>query len=75
MKWKKNRVYIEDLPKLVNQFKMSIKNGDPILERIRCVYVKEDSDLINCLTPFDFIDELNKDLKIQSFSTYQVLEI
>ena len=74
MKWHKYNIEISQLPKLIKQMEIAVKNGDPTLEHLYCVYTIEESNLIYCLTPFDFIDKNIEELKIKTFSTYQVLE-
>lgn len=69
MKWNKNRIELNKLPLLINSFQDSIKRGDPMLENIRCVFLM-DNGLIGCLTPFDFIDAYNNNLKIQLLLNY-----
>ena len=73
MKWHKSEIKLEQLPNLINQIKKSIQDGDKVLETIHCVYIGEDN-ILYFLTPFDFIDNINEDLKIKAFYMYQVLE-
>ena len=73
MKWHKTNIQLENLPKLIKQIEEGIKVGNTALEIMRCVYTTEDN-LVHCLTPFDFIDSFNEDLKIKTFYLYQVLE-
>ena len=73
MKWHKTIINLDKIPDLIIQIKQAIKNADPILETLRCVYITDDQ-LIHYLTPFDFIDIFNENLQIKVFYTYQVLD-
>jgi len=73
MKWHKSVIDLDKIPNLIIQIKQAIKNADPVLETLRCVYITDDQ-LIHYLTPFDFINTINDDLHIKAFYNYQVLE-
>ena len=74
MNWHKTEVKIENLPMLINQIKKSIQEGESILEKLRCVYEEDGDDILHLLTPFDFVDTFDENLKIKTFCMYQVLE-
>lgn len=75
MQWKKQkRIFIEELPTFVETLEKLIKAGNSTLETLRFVYQLEDSNIIYCLTPFNFYDSLYNKPKIQLFYVYQVLE-
>jgi len=73
MKWSKKQIDVNELPNIINQLLMAIKNGDDKIERMRCVYKAEDSSVLTMLMPYDFID-LNPKPKIKEFYIYQVLD-
>jgi len=75
MNWHKSEIKLENLPILIDQIKKSIQEGESVLETIRCVYKEDGDNILHLLTPFDFIDAFNEDLKIKTFCMYQVLEI
>ena len=74
MKWYKSEIKIENLPKFINQLKKSIQEGESVLEKLRCMYQEDGDNMLHLLTPFDFIDTFNENLKIKTFCVYQVLE-
>ena len=75
MKWKKQKqIFIEELPAFIETLGKLIQKGNSTLETMRFVYLLEDSDIPQCLTPFDFYDSLNDKPKIKLFYIYQVLE-
>lgn len=75
MKWKKQtRIFTEELPTFIETLNKLIKAGAPQLEQIRFVYLLEDSNIPQCLTPLDFYNSLVNEPKIKLFYIYQVLE-
>ena len=73
MKWNKKRIYIQDLPKLIEQTQMAIKAGNPMIEKMRFVFIQEGTDIPFMYMPFDFID-LDPKPTINEFYLYQALE-
>ena len=58
---------------VISQLDKDIRNGNPSLDSIRCIYTEENSNIIHLLSPFDFVD-LNPRPNIKSFTIGQVLE-
>ena len=56
MQWDIRKIELDKVPILMAQLEKNVKNGDPELENIRCVYKKVGDEVIYTLTPFDFID-------------------
>ena len=63
----------EKIPLVISQLDKDVKNGNPALDNMRCIYTEEDSNIIHLLSVFDFID-LNPRPKIKSLMISQVLE-
>lgn len=73
MKWKRKRIYIEDLPTLVTQLQKLVKEGAPVIENMRCVFTQNETDMCFMLMPYDFID-LNPKPEINIFYLYQAFK-
>ena len=58
---------------VISQLDKDVRNGNPALDNMRCIYIEEDSNIIHLLSVFDFID-LNPRPKIKSLMISQVLE-
>jgi hypothetical protein len=73
MTWKKQLIPLNEVETLSKKLLLSIKNGDKRIEKIRCVYKAEDSNVFVMLMPYDFLD-LNPKPNIKEFYLYQVLD-
>lgn len=62
-----------DIEAMIKRLEENVKNGNPTLENIRCVFTTDEDGIIHLLTPFDFID-LNPRPNIKSFSLYQAFK-
>lgn len=74
MKWQKTLITKEALQPMVENMTKSIKAGDPLIEKMRCVYTLEDDPIVRCLMPYDFIDKFVLGLKIKNLYLYQASE-
>ena len=57
----------------LKNLEMNVKNGNPELENIRCVFTTDEDNIVHMLTPFDFVD-LDPRPNIKSFSIYQAFK-
>ena len=71
MQWQHTFIPLDQLPATFNKLLIAIKNGDNKVDKIRCVYYPEDSNIPIMLTPYDFVD-LNPKPKVQKFYLYQL---
>jgi len=69
--WKRTMVPIEDLPMTVKRIEQAVKNGEKSLEKIRCVYILNDTPVVQSRMPWDFLDEAQKQLNIKEFYLYR----
>ena len=72
--WKKINVPTDKIPALIAAARNDVKMGFEVLEKMRYVFLLENSNIIHCLTPYDFLDNLTNDMKFKVLSVYQVLE-
>ncbi len=63
----------ENIPIIIKKLEIDAKNGNPALDNIRCIYTKDDTNIIYLFTAFDFID-LNPRPEIRTLTIGQVLE-
>lgn len=73
MKWKKTNIPVDQLNIFIEQLNAQIKEGADCIERMRCVYKIKDVDAIQCLMPYDFIDDLESKPDIIKFQLYQLI--
>lgn len=73
MNWQKKRIYIQDLPQLINQTQEAIKAGNPIIEKMRFVFTQVGTNMKFMYMPYDFID-LVQVPSIEEFYLYQALD-
>jgi len=65
---------ITELNDIIIGLKSMIKSGSETLERLRCVFIIKDNPIVQCLTPYDFIDNLDNKPDITKISLYQMVE-
>ena len=73
MKWCKTDIPLVNVEQLVKTIEASVKNGDPKLELLRCVYKLKDEAIIHMLMPYDFLDAKVDLSQIIQFKLYQAL--
>lgn len=71
MTWKK---IAQSFDEIVNILSKGIMNGDLIVERMRCVYKIDDSNIIYNLTACDFVDLDPKKESIKKITLYQLID-
>ena len=72
--WKKTEIPINQLNTFIERLKTQINNGADYIERMRCVYWIKDLDIIQCVMPYDFIDDLKTKPDIVKFQLYQLID-
>lgn len=71
MIWKKITQSFDEITNILATYAL---NSDDRLEKIMCVYTKDDSNLIYILNAFDFIDcDPSKD-SIKTITLYQLID-
>lgn len=74
MEWKKTNIPIDHLNIFIGRLNAQIKDGADCIERMRCVYKIKDIDTIQCLMPYDFLDDLENKPDIVKFQLYQLID-
>ena len=54
--WKIRHIPSKDIPSMIEQFNIQVKEGNPVLELMRCIYKIDNSNIIYLSTLFDFLD-------------------
>ena len=62
MTWNQRSIDLEDIPAIIQQGMQLAKDGNPIVEQIRCVYVLEDSEIIYMIPLLDFLDNVPENI-------------
>lgn len=70
MGWRKMSINPVAIGTTIDNIKKSIKAGDPIIEKMRCVYILEDNPIVQCFMPYDFIDNVNTGINIKTLYLY-----
>lgn len=70
MGWRKMSINPAAIGATIDNIKKSIKAGEPMIEKMRCVYILEDNPIVQCLMPYDFIDDVNTGIKIKTLYLY-----
>ena len=73
MKWRKTEIQIDKLPMFIERLTTHVKSGSDTIERMRCVYWIKNLDTIQCLMPYDFLDDLENKPDIVKFQLYQLI--
>lgn len=73
MNWKLIKIPEDKIQFFIDKLDIDIKNGNPQIDNLRCIYTVDESNITYLLTPFDFVD-LNPRPKIKSLTIGQVLE-
>lgn len=77
MEWNKQLIEIKNLPQLRIQLQAKIKNADPNIERIKCVFGYQETTIVYVYTVFDFLDNYEDIINrapIEKFYIYQLIE-
>lgn len=64
----------QSFDKIIDTLATGMMNGDPTVEKMRCVYKVDDSNIIYNLTAFDFIDLAPKKDAIKEIALYQLID-
>ena len=56
MNWDIKKIELIQVPLLLQQLSISINNGDPNIDDIRCIYKQKDDEVIYTCSPFELID-------------------
>ena len=64
----------QSFDEIIDTLATRMTNGDPIVEKMRCVYKIDDSNIIYNLTAFDFIDLDPKKDSIKEITLYQLID-
>lgn len=73
MSWKYTNIPLDQLPNIIKQIDIDVRNGNPVLDDIRCIYTLDDDNIIYISTVFDFVD-LNPKPEFQTFSIGQMIK-
>lgn len=68
------KMITQSFDEIVNILSKAIMNGDLTVERMRCVYKIDDSNIIYILTACDFIDLDPKKESIKKIALYQLID-
>lgn len=68
------RMITQSFDEIVDTLSKGIMNGDLAIERMRCVYKIDDSNIIYNLTAYDFIDLDPKKESIKKITLYQLID-
>lgn len=68
------KMITQSFDEIVNILSKAIMNGDLTVERMRCVYKTDDSNIIYILTACDFIDLDPKKESIKKIALYQLID-
>ena len=71
MNWTSTPINLPNVPDIVPRAKAMIQAGNPIVEKLFCVYTLENDDLLYVIPMLDFIDNFPEG-KFESFKIYQV---
>ena len=77
MKWTKQPIKVEDIPKVKRLLENKVRQATPDLENIRCMFKYKDTILFNIYTAFDFINKyetLITQSEIIEFYLYQLVD-
>lgn len=73
MSWKYTNIPLDQLPNIIKQIDIDVRNGNPALDDMRCIYTFNDDNIIYISTIFDFAD-LNPKPQFQTFSIGQMIK-
>lgn len=73
MNWNKKTIEEKDIPAIASQGMAMAKAGNPLVEKIRCVYTLENDPLIYVIPLLDYIDNVPNE-KIISFQICQMAD-
>lgn len=73
MKWNKKTIEEKDIPAIASQGMAMAKAGNPLVEKIRCIYQLENDPLIYVIPLLDYIDNVPNE-KIISFQICQMAD-
>lgn len=73
MKWNKKTIEEKDIPVIASQGMAMAKAGNPLVEKIRCIYQLENDPLIYVIPLLDYIDNVPNE-KIISFQICQMAD-
>ncbi len=68
------QIITQSFDEIIDILATGTMNGDPIIEKMRCVYKIDDSNIIYNLTAFDFIDLNPKKDSIKKITLYQLID-
>lgn len=72
MKRKKTEIKLEDIPAFLTQAKQMVKDTNPLVEQLTCVFKYKDESVIYMYPLLDWID-LSQDKPYVSFHLYQMV--
>ena len=73
MNWNKKTIEEKDIPAIASQGMAMAKAGNPLVEKIRCIYQLENDPLIYVIPLLDYIDNVPNE-KIISFQICQMAD-
>ncbi len=56
--WNKKRIEEKDIPLIISQGMEMVKQGNELVEQIRCIYKLENDNIIYMMSLLDYIDNL-----------------
>ena len=68
------KMITQSFDEIVNILSKAIMNGDLIIDRMRCVYKTDNSNIIYILTACNFIDLDLKKESIKKIALYQLID-
>ena len=68
------KMITQSFDEIVNILSKAIMNGDLTVDRMRCIYKTDDSNIIYILTACDFVDLDLKKESIKKIALYQLID-
>ena len=77
MEWNKQLIEINNLPQLRIQLQAKVKDANPNLEKIKCIFGYKETTIVYVYNVFDFLDNyetITNGKTIEKFYIYQLID-
>lgn len=77
MEWDKQLVEVKNLPQLRTQLQAKVKDANPNLEKIKCIFGYQETTIVYVYSVFDFLDNYDTIISsapIEKFYIYQLID-
>ena len=77
MEWNKQLIEINNLPQLRIQLQAKVKDANPSLEKIKCIFGYKETTIVYVYNVFDFLDNyetITNGKPIEKFYIYQLID-